>query len=236
MSKEDDLTYSLERQTYAVAKLGRWAKSGMGVHSSSQQGDSLELPRKNDLTPAIILGMDGPASMGVIICLAELGVPLVGVDFTTHRNYAFKSRFLNQMVLLRRDEDLLRLPMVGTAGSVLVPVNDHFVAMTSRMKPQLSKHFRVFTPGERVIRNCVDKWEQYRRAASLGIPTPETYCPHSREELERLLKSKLTAKNSWVVKPRSRLPEHFSKTVFGNQKAILVNSLSKIREICDGRL
>jgi predicted ATP-grasp superfamily ATP-dependent carboligase len=176
--------------------------------------------------------MDGPASMGVITCLAELGVPLIGVDFTTHRNYAFKSRFLKQMVILRKDEDLLRLPMAGITGSVLVPVNDRFVAMTSRMKPHLSRHFRVFTPGERVIENCVDKWMQYRSATSLGIPTPETYCPQNKGELERLLESKLSAKGSWVVKPRSRLPEHFSHGVFGNKKAILARNPNQIREIC----
>lgn len=185
------------------------------------------------VVPAAVLGMEGPASVGVIRCLAETQVPLIGVDFTASRNYSFKSRFLKRTIILRDEgkETVLRLAGLRISGSVLLPVNGHFLAMTARMKSQLSEHFRLFTPNWAVISKCLDKWKLYQNAKSLGIPTPRTFCPSNQMELGRLLKTKVS-RGSWVLKPRSGLPEHRSKKVFGNEKAILASGTKQIKEIC----
>jgi D-aspartate ligase len=69
---------------------------------------------------------------------------------------------------------------------VLFPNCDRVVYLLSKHKKTLEEFYYVPTPDWEVIRHVYNKKNSYQLADSLGIPTPRTYYPRDRRDLEKL--------------------------------------------------
>jgi len=162
---------------------------------------------RTDLVGAVVVGGDYQG-LGIARSLGRAGIPVVVLD--DERSISQVSRYVQRFV---RVADLLdpeatvaalrRLaPSLGDQRWVLFPTREETVAVLARSREELSRFFRVPTPGFPVVRTAWDKRETYRCAAALDIPVPRCWFPGSEADLEHV---ELDA--PVVVKPA--IKEHF---------------------------
>jgi D-aspartate ligase len=150
---------------------------------------------------AVVIGGDYQG-LGIVRSLGRYGIPVVVVD--DERSIARVSRFCSRAVrvpALRTDSGTLdALDHVkgrfGLDGWVLYPTRDETVAVLSRHRDELSRWFRVPTPGWDTIRAAWDKRETYRLAEKLDIATPDTWIPTDAADLDQV-----TGDGPFIVKP-----------------------------------
>ena len=82
---------------------------------------------------------------------------------------------------------------------VLIPGSDDIAGFVSKYHDVLSGSFKVLAPNRDVMESILDKKKQYERAASLGIPIPETWFPAGSNDVRKLA-AELT-NYPYVIKP-----------------------------------
>ena len=140
---------------------------------------------------ALVIGGDHPG-LAIARSLGPRGIPVVVID-DQHSISKF-SRYTTRVV---RVEDL-RDPQ-KTVDSVLeighrydlkdwvlFPTRDETVMAFSRHRRRLAGFFRVTTPEWESTRHVWDKYNTYKLAEQIGIPSPRTWNVRSKEELSTL--------------------------------------------------
>ena len=140
---------------------------------------------------AVVVGGDFQG-LGVIRSLGRRGIPTCVVDdeysigrFSRYATVAVKAPSLREE-RLTVDFLLEMACRMKLKGWVLFPTRDELVATFSRHRSVLSEYFRVPTPAWDSIKWAWNKWNTHCLATKLGIPSPQTWCPRSVEELEQI--------------------------------------------------
>lgn len=159
---------------------------------SSRVLDDKALPQTpQDTIGAVILGGDYQG-LGIVRSLGRHHIPICVVDdehsiarFSKYTTYAVGGVEL-------RDERgavaaLLEIGQrLGLRGWILYPTRDETVAALSRHREELAAFYRVSTPAWETIQWAWNKWNTYRLAESLDIPTPRRWQAGGIDELRRL--------------------------------------------------
>ena len=162
---------------------------------------------RTDAAGAVVVGGDYQG-LGIARSLGRAGVPVVVLDdeVSISRVSRYVDRFVRVADLLDPDATMAALrglvPSLAGQRWVLFPTREETVAVVARHREELSRHFRVPTPGFEVVRTAWDKRETYRCAAELGIPVPRCWFPRSEDDLQAVDLSAPV-----VVKPA--IKEHF---------------------------
>jgi D-aspartate ligase len=177
---------------------------------------------------AVVVGGDYQG-LGIVRSLGRRGVPVCVVDdeMSISRFSRYSTHFVRLANLRDERETVDALIKVGERlglhGWVLYPTREELVVAFSRNRLQLSKLFRVPTPGWSSVQWAWDKRNTYRLAKELGIPTPATYYPESIHQLAEL--DGLTA--PFAIKPA--IKEHFIYAT--KAKAWCANSHAELRTL-----
>lgn len=156
---------------------------------------------------AVVVGGDYQG-LGIVRSLGRRGIPVCIVD--DERSIGRFSRYATASVRVGdlRDERRCVDTLLAVAarhrldGWVVYPTREETVAACSRYRDELSRCFRVPTPGWETIRFAWDKRNTHERAQELGIPTARTWWPADEAELGRI-----EADPPLVIKPA--IKEHF---------------------------
>jgi D-aspartate ligase len=156
----------------------------------------------------VVLGGDYQG-LGIVRSLGRRGIPVWVVDdeLSVARFSRYTTRFL-RVSDLRHERSIIETVLetgsrFGLEGWLLYATRDEIVAALSRAQGQLRSFFRVPTPPWETVQYADDKRLTYQLAARLEIPTPRTWYPTSRAELDEIDADGAAL----VVKPA--IKEHF---------------------------
>jgi D-aspartate ligase len=140
---------------------------------------------------AVVVGGDFHG-LGIIRSLGRRGIPICVVDdeFSIGR-FSKYTTFAVRAPNLRKEKEavdflLAMARRMNLKGWVLFPTRDEHVAAFSRNKAALSEWFRVPTPEWDVVKWAWNKWNTYSLAEKLNIPIPQTWCPRTLEDLDKI--------------------------------------------------
>ena len=175
---------------------------------------------------AVVLGGDYQG-LGIVRSLGRRGIPVCVVD--DERSIARHSCFATNTyhaMSLRKPADLVRvLQELAQArnvhGWVVFPTRDEQVAALAQYSDELTKTYRLPTPGWESIRHVWDKRNTYRLAARLGIPAPRTWYPKNVTDLAEI--------QEFPVAVKPAVKEHFMYAT--KDKAWRANNPAQLREL-----
>lgn len=178
------------------------------MQSASMELEQRTVPSNVGVTGAVVVGGDYQG-LEIVRSLGRRGVPVCVVDneHSISRFSRYCSRFIQRPDL--RDEASTVQTLLNLAkemdlhGWVLYPTREEHVAAFSRHRSELSKIFRVPTPGWETIQWAWDKRNTYKLAEELSIPAPITKYITSIDQLGEL--DGLAA--PFAIKPA--IKEHF---------------------------
>jgi predicted ATP-grasp superfamily ATP-dependent carboligase len=157
--------------------------------------------------PAVIMGLGHPRQTAYVRSLARIGVPVHALH--TERGVCAHSRHLTRFHQLDDDPEsqLAYLENLGRelGYAFLVPTNDDYVALVSRHRAQLSRHFLVPLPGWEIIGSIFDRAACYAKAASVGIKVPRYWSPRSDFELSEIVSELDPRISDYIIKTPSIL-------------------------------
>jgi predicted ATP-grasp superfamily ATP-dependent carboligase len=157
----------------------------MSLHFNRPHGSS------EDRVGAVVIGGDFHG-LGIVRSLGRRGIPVCVIDdeYSICRFSRYTSLAVRAPNLRKEQETVDFLLEAGRRmnlkGWVLFPTRDELVAAISRHRSTLSEWFRVPTPDWNTIKWAWNKWNTYRLARELGIPTPQTWCPRNLDELDQI--------------------------------------------------
>jgi len=182
---------------------------------------------KGNSVGGLVIGGDYQG-LGVVRSLGSQGIP-VGVldDELSIARFSRYASFSERVPSLRDpDETVGHILEVGKKyglyGWVLFPTRDENVAAISQHRDELSKIFRVPTPGWDTIQWLWDKRKTYSLAERLGIPVPQTWYPKSYAELDQL-------EGHFPVAIKPAIKEHFIYET--GAKALRAENIAELRDI-----
>jgi len=120
---------------------------------------------------ALVLGIEHPRGIAVVRSLGRRGIPVVGVERDPQAR-GRGSRYLQQVVMVQGGDErtLSALEALAAApGDLLVPTNDHFLALVSRHWTRLARCFTLTVPPWDVLEPLMDKPTCYRLAETVGL-------------------------------------------------------------------
>jgi len=182
-------------------------------------------PYAGDIPGAVVIGGDYQG-LGIVRSLGEKGIPICVVDdeysisrFSRYTNFAVRvSDLRNETATI---ETLLEIgKRLNLKGWILFPTREELVAALSRHRCKLLETFRVPTPAWNTVQWMWDKRNTYQLASELKIPIPETWVPHTLEDVE-----KITTAFPLALKPA--IKEHFYYAT--KAKAWRANSREQLR-------
>jgi len=135
---------------------------------------------------ALVLGIEHPRGIAVVRSLGRRGIPVVGVERDPQAR-GRGSRYLQQVVMVQGGDErtLSALEALPAApGDLLVPTNDHFLALVSRHWTRLARCFTLTVPPWDVLEPLMDKPTCYRLAETVGLRTPRVIVPGNAAELD----------------------------------------------------
>ena len=135
---------------------------------------------------ALVLGIEHPRAIAVVRSLGRRGIPVVGVERDPQAR-GRGSRYLQQVVMVQGGDErtLSALEALAAApGDLLVPTNDHFLALVSRHWTRLARCFTLTVPPWDVLEPLMDKPTCYRLAETVGLRTPRVIVPGNAAELD----------------------------------------------------
>jgi D-aspartate ligase len=176
---------------------------------------------------AVVVGGDYQG-LGIARSLGRRNVPVCVID--DESSIARFSRYVTHSVRvasLRDEKQTVDIILdighrLDLKGWVLYPTRDETVAAFARHRSLLNPFFRVPTSEWSTTQWVWDKRNTYRLANELGIPTPRTWYPHDREELEQIRTDSPVA-----VKPA--IKEHFIYKTMA--KAWRANNRAELRTL-----
>jgi D-aspartate ligase len=139
----------------------------------------------------VVLGSDYKA-LGVARSLGKRGVPVVVID--NQPRSAWFSRYVVKRLRWHGDMDneaflhfLLRAAKtLHLEQWTLIPLPDETVELVARNQELLGQVYTLATQDWEIVQWANNKRLTYRLAEKLGIPCPQTWYPHSEEELHSL--------------------------------------------------
>jgi predicted ATP-grasp superfamily ATP-dependent carboligase len=173
-----------------VSEVRSEATNGLESTDTTRRGAQSFAPKPAPVG-AVVVGGDYQG-LGVVRSLGRHGIPVYVIDdepsISRYSRYATKSfRVPELRVSARIVETVMDIGRrFGLDGWVLYPTRDEIVAAFAQHKQELSKIFRVPTPGWESVRPAWDKRLTYELAARLGIPAPETHVVSDLAELRSL--------------------------------------------------
>jgi D-aspartate ligase len=180
--------------------------------------------------PAVVLGGYANA-VSVTRSLARLGVHVYALGDSTSE--VRHSRLCGTFVDLGVDEGVqsrwLDWLSTGPRRGALLPCSDDGLELIARNRTILLEHGYVpFEADDEVALAMLDKYETYERARQLGIATPATFKPESRDALEQMMPAvdfpcALKPVHAHVFHRRARVPE----------KLIVVQDADQLRAAFD---
>jgi predicted ATP-grasp superfamily ATP-dependent carboligase len=140
---------------------------------------------------AVVIGGDHPG-LAIARSLGPRGIPVFVID-DQHSISKF-SRYTTRVVRVddlrdpqRTVDSVLEIGhRYGLKDWVLFPTRDETVMAFSRHRQRLAEFFRVTTPAWESTRHVWDKYNTYKLAEQIGIPSPRTWNVASRQELPSL--------------------------------------------------
>jgi predicted ATP-grasp superfamily ATP-dependent carboligase len=156
---------------------------------------------------AVVVGGDYQG-LAIARSIGRLGAPVCVLD--DELSIAPFSRYVTHRARVSdlRDESSCVAALLGVGskfgldGWVVFPTREETVAACSRHREELSRQYRIPTPGWDSVQWAWDKRNTDRRAGELGIPTPRTWQPSHADELPALARHLPV-----VIKPA--IKEHF---------------------------
>lgn len=196
-----------------------------GTVNSLKLADSAALRSKP--VGAVVVGGDYQG-LGIVRSLGRRNIPVCIID--DESSIARFSRYATHSIgvpSLREETRTVDAVMeigqrLNLKGWVLYPTRDETVAAFARYQPLLRESFRVPTPGWETMKWVWDKRNTYRLANELGIPTPKTWYPRNREDLEQICTDP-----PFAVKPA--IKEHFFYAT--KAKAWRANNRAELEEL-----
>lgn len=144
---------------------------------------------------AVVLGCR-VSGLGMVRSLGRENIPILALDPDPNATDAIgvHSRFISKKIVcpdpLHSESELIDFLMgLGKTSNntkILFPTNDSFVAAIAKAKDSLERYYKVPFSGWDVIKNIVDKENQYKRAAECGIPLPGTFYPKEKKDIEEI--------------------------------------------------
>jgi predicted ATP-grasp superfamily ATP-dependent carboligase len=178
---------------------------------------------------AVVLGGDYQG-LGIVRSLGRQGVPVCVID--DERSIARLSRYAGSHERIadmgdedRVIEDLLAIARRrGLEGWVLYPTRDETVAAIARNRDRLGEVFRVPTAPWDAVQWAWDKRNTARIADQAGVPTPRSWQPATREDIDAI-----DSEPPWAIKPA--IKEHFFYAT--KAKAWRADSHAELRELVE---
>jgi D-aspartate ligase len=177
----------------------------------------------------VVLGGDYQG-LGIVRSLGRHGIPVCILDdeasIGKYSRYATFARQVPSLFEARETVDaLMDLGReFGLQGWVIFPTRDEQVASISQFRDELSKIYRVPTPGWDSIKWLWDKRNTYGLAKDLGIPTPATWYPHSLKDLDQI-------GDHFPVAIKPAIKEHFIYAT--KDKAWRADNPAQLRELVE---
>jgi D-aspartate ligase len=179
------------------------------------------------LVGGLVIGGDFQG-LGVVRSLGLQGIP-VGIldDEISIARFSRYATFSERVSSLMDPDEAVRCILEvgrkrGLQGWVLFPTRDETVATISRHREELTKVFRVPTPGWETVQWLWDKRKTYALAERLGIPVPRTWYPKSAEDLDQI-------EGYFPVAIKPAIKEHFIYAT--GVKALRADNLTQLREL-----
>lgn len=149
------------------------------------------MPQMEHRPGVVVIGSDFRA-LGVVRSLGRRGISCIVVDnlprsawFSRYVQKRIRwhgpldsQAFLNFLLNLARKHHL--------AQWVLLPMPDDAVELIARYHSELETCYQLVTQTWEVVQWANDKRLTYRLAADLGIPCPQTWYPHTEEDLKQM--------------------------------------------------
>jgi len=138
---------------------------------------------------AIVLGVEHPRGVAVVRSLGRRGIGVVALEHDRGAR-GLRSRHLERRVLVDGTpaSALAALDRLGgEGGGVLIPTNDHFLAIVSQHFERLSRWFSITVPPWTVLEPLMDKPRCYDLGRAAGLRTPRCFAPRDAAELDRIV-------------------------------------------------
>jgi len=183
-----------------------------------------------DACGALVMGADYRA-LGVVRSLGRRGIPVWLINQGGHL-VASASRYVRRRLPWPVCDDhgkinfLLRLcASHNLKGWILIPTDDHTVALVSNHHQALSRGYQVTVPAWETLRWVCDKRLLHQLAKKVHVHQPWTFCPSTREELAtvdcpfpvilkpamRLQPSNLSVPKAWRAEDRGSLLKRYDE-------------------------
>ena len=186
-------------------------------------------------SPVVVIYHGNQGALGIARTLGRLGVPmyLVAQDkmptpLSTSRYWSAKAQWdfgrpeadsVEFLVELSR-----KLRTRHGARPVLLTAADWAAIFIESHADELEEHFAFPNAPTPVVHRLVDKWSMNQLAAELGIPTPETVCPQSRDDVAAYVES---ARFPVVVKATDSFREHVPASTVARTPADLLDKYDR---------
>jgi len=141
-------------------------------------------------TKVISLGC-ATGGLAIIRALGKRGLHVIALSFDPH-DMALASKYADEVVVCphpKEEEaflDFMTQKAYRWSGSLIIENDDHYAIALSKLKDELSRHYRLITQDWDVLSLFVEKENTYRLAEACGVPYPKTYYPESLDALEKL--------------------------------------------------
>ncbi len=139
---------------------------------------------------ALVIGGDYRA-LGAVRSLGRRGIPVWVL--TDEHLLAGTSRYARRRLPWPDAGETQRVDYLrglaerhGLAGWVVFPSGDEAAALIARNHAALAEYYRLTTPAWEMLQWAYDKRSTYRLAKQVGVDTPWTFEPESREQLVAL--------------------------------------------------
>ncbi len=146
-----------------------------------------QLHTNGSLPPALVIH-GGPIALSVARSLGRSGIRVFAIDQPD--SYARYSRFCEWIPLRYGSEpqkiwlDWLTGPgLKKLRGAVILPCSDQMLEFIAKYRSVLKNDYLMFEADDDVLLSMLDKQKSYALAKKAGVPTPEIWSAHTREDI-----------------------------------------------------
>lgn len=156
----------------------------------------------------ILLGNVGfYGTLAAIRSLGRAGVPVVTLGHSSvapgrYSRYCREHLHCPPFEQTQRWADWLLGVGRSYSGSAIYATSDAVSYALAKHRDELSAHFALFQPDLQTMMCVLDKGQLLEHARAVGIDTPETWLPRSREEAQQFARE---IPHTLIVKPRCQL-------------------------------